>query len=98
MDGYVSFKIIPKLMEIYAIGSQLNSVYSSAYLKAFQEASIMCGRGHRLAAEEAVPAATVDQNNSVINSLFYNIWLTLSDKELDKELKPRALHPCCLDT
>jgi hypothetical protein len=77
MDAYVSFKIIPKLMEICTIGSQLNSAYSPAYLKAFQEASIICGRGHRLAAEEAVPDY-IHNIMSMINSLFYNMWLTLS--------------------
>ena len=77
MDPYVIFKIMPKLMEIYTTGSGLNSAYNSSYLRAFEQASAAYGRAMGLdgtGGADEIP-------------FFYDTWLTLSDEELDKELK-----------
>jgi hypothetical protein len=77
MDPYAGFKIMSKLMEIYTIGSGLNSVFNSAYLKAFEQASVVYGRALGLGTAEAADEIP----------LFYDTWLALSNRKLDEELK-----------
>ncbi|HYA84152.1 MAG TPA: poly-beta-hydroxybutyrate polymerase, partial [Candidatus Bathyarchaeia archaeon] len=68
-DGYL--EIIPKFIQAFATGFQLNSVYDSIYFRSFQEASKTIN--------ESITTKTPET--------FYNEWLRLSDKNLDNELK-----------
>jgi hypothetical protein len=77
MDPYASFKIISKLIELHTTGVWLNSAYNLAYLKAFEQASAVHSRPLGLGNIEAADEIP----------FFYDTWLTLSDKQLDEELK-----------
>jgi hypothetical protein len=64
-------KIIPKVIQAYISGFQLNSIYNSIYFRSFQEAYNT--RNGMITIESA--------------ETFYNEWLRLCDRNLDNELK-----------
>jgi hypothetical protein len=67
MNLAANLEIIPKLMQSYVIGFQLNSIYNSIYFMAFREVhSKSNGKIMTKSAET-----------------FYNEWLKLLDKELE---------------
>jgi polyhydroxyalkanoate synthase len=71
--GYknVNLRIIPKIIQAYVTGFQLNSIYNSIYFRSFQEAHNT--RNGSIATKSA--------------ETFYKEWLRLSDRNLDIELK-----------
>lgn len=71
MNQAANLEIIPKLMQSYVIGYQLNSVYNSIYFTTFRE---VCGKSNGNILTES-------------GETFYNEWLKLLDKELDIKLK-----------
>lgn len=75
---YISFIIIPKLMEICMTHFRITSTYNSIYFKAFQQASSI----NYNQAELTATAGEEKENNT-----FYDRRLVLADKQLDKELK-----------
>ena len=66
-----NLEIIPKLIQAFATGFQLNSVYDSIYFRSFQEAS------------KKINGSITTKTTET----FYNEWLRLSDRNLDNELK-----------
>jgi polyhydroxyalkanoate synthase len=67
----MNVKIIPKVIQAYVAGFQLNSIYNSIYFRSFQEAYNTRNGGITTKSAE----------------IFYNEWLRLSDRNLDNELK-----------
>jgi hypothetical protein len=67
----MNLEIIPKVIQAYVAGFQLNSIYNSIYFRSFQEAYNT--RKGRMTTESV--------------ETFYNEWLRLSDRNLDIELK-----------
>ena len=67
----MNLKIIPKIIQAYVAGFQLNSIYNSIYFRSFQEA--YDARNGKM---------TTDSTET-----FYNKWLRLCDRNLDNELK-----------
>jgi polyhydroxyalkanoate synthase len=67
----MNLEIIPKVIQAYIAGFQLNSIYNSIYFRSFQEA--YSTRNGMITIESA--------------ETFYNEWLRLSDRNLDNELK-----------
>jgi polyhydroxyalkanoate synthase subunit PhaC len=67
----VNLRIIPKIIQAYVTGFQLNSIYNSIYFRSFQEAHNT--RNGSVATKSA--------------ETFYKEWLRLSDRNLDIELK-----------
>ena len=67
----MNLKIIPKVIQAYVAGFQLNSIYNSIYFRSFQGAY-----DTRIGSITTKPSET-----------FYNEWLRLSDRNLDNELK-----------
>jgi poly[(R)-3-hydroxyalkanoate] polymerase subunit PhaC len=67
----VNLRIIPKIIQAYVTGFQLNSIYNSIYFRSFQEAHNT--RNGSIATKSA--------------ETFYKEWLRLSDRNLDIELK-----------
>jgi hypothetical protein len=66
-----NLEIIPKLIQAFAAGFQLNSVYDLIYFTSFQEAS------------KKINGSITTKTTET----FYNEWLRLSDRNLDNELK-----------
>jgi polyhydroxyalkanoate synthase subunit PhaC len=66
-----NLEIIPKLIQAFVTGFQLNSVYDSIYFRSFQEAS------------KKINGSITTKTTET----FYNEWLRLSDRNLDNELK-----------
>jgi hypothetical protein len=71
MNPAANLEIIPKLMQSYVAGFQLNSIYNSIYFMAFRE----------VYNKSNVNIITKSAET------FYNDWLRLLDKELDIKLK-----------
>jgi polyhydroxyalkanoate synthase subunit PhaC len=67
----VNLIIIPKIIQAYVTGFQLNSIYNSIYFRSFQEA-------HN---------TTNGSKGTKSAETFYKEWLRLSDRNLDIELK-----------
>src|SRR5215472_16079587 len=63
--------IIPKVIQAYIAGFQLNSIYNSISFRSFEEAYIK--RNGNMTTESV--------------ETFYNEWLRISDRNLDNELK-----------
>ena len=72
MNLIAHLEIIPKLMQSYVIGFQLNSIYNSIYFTAFSEV-YNTSNGNIITKKSP--------------ETFYTEWLKLSDKELDNKLK-----------
>jgi poly[(R)-3-hydroxyalkanoate] polymerase subunit PhaC len=73
MNLATSLEIMPKAIQSYVIGLQLNSIYNSVYFRSFGEASNNKGNWNEIARRYAETT--------------YNEWLTLCDRNLDSELK-----------
>ncbi len=71
MNLAANLEIIPKLMQSYVTGFQLNSIYNSIYFMAFRE--VYNKSNGNIITKSA--------------ETFYNEWLRLLDKELDIKLK-----------
>jgi polyhydroxyalkanoate synthase len=67
----VNLRTIPKIIQAYVTGFQLNSIYSSIYFRTFQEAYNK--RNGNITTKSA--------------ETFYKEWLRLCDRNLDNELK-----------
>ena len=67
----MNLDIIPKVIQAYVAGFQLNSIYNSINFRSFQEAYI-----------KRIGNITTESVET-----FYNEWLRLSDRNLDNELK-----------
>jgi hypothetical protein len=63
--------IIPKVIQAYIAGFQLNSIYNSISFRSFEEAYVK--RNGNMTTESV--------------ETFYNEWLRISDRNLDNELK-----------
>jgi polyhydroxyalkanoate synthase subunit PhaC len=70
----MNLEIIPKVIQAYIAGFQLNSIYNSISFRSFQEAYI-----------KRIGNITTESVET-----FYNEWLRLSDRNLDDELKSRS--------
>jgi hypothetical protein len=66
-----NLEIIPKLIQAFATGFQLNSIYDSIYFRSLQEASKKMNYGITTKTPET----------------FYIEWLRYSDRNLDNELR-----------
>lgn len=67
----MNLDIIPKVIQVYIAGFQLNSFYNSINFRSFQEAYI-----------KKIGNITTESVET-----FYNEWLRVSDRNLDNELK-----------
>lgn len=67
----MNLDIIPKVIQAYIAGFQLNSIYNSISFRSFEEAYIK--RNGNMTTESV--------------ETFYNEWLRISDRNLDNELK-----------
>jgi polyhydroxyalkanoate synthase len=67
----VNLRTIPKILQAYVTGFQLNSIYNSIYFRTFQEAYNK--RNGNITTKSA--------------ETFYKEWLRLCDRNLDNELK-----------
>ena len=72
MNLATSLEIVPKAIQSYVIGLQLNSIYNSVYFRSFGEAS---NKGNSNGITRRSAETTYDE------------WLTLCDRNLDNELK-----------
>jgi poly[(R)-3-hydroxyalkanoate] polymerase subunit PhaC len=68
-----SLEIIPKAIQSYVIGMQLNSIYNSVYFRSFGEASNNKENWNEITRRASETT--------------YNEWLTFCDRNLDNELK-----------
>ncbi|MGC2683214.1 MAG: hypothetical protein WA323_15230 [Candidatus Nitrosopolaris sp.] len=67
----MNLRTIPKIIQAYVTGFQLNSIYNSIYFRTFQEAYNK--RNGNITTKSA--------------ETFYKEWLRLCDRNLDNELK-----------